>query len=433
MIEFFIMTALTACWAGLEICAFLFFIKAFLPIPQKICSKKFFVCILLNLWLVMSFYPNFINNKWLKILISLFLWVAVSRILFCEKLVSIVCLVSVFYIFSGIIDLIMTYGVPLIMGIGLQEFVYRKFTYTTVITLGKLFFVFVAWLLYHFRRVRKLQDIQKKYFLLILLFPVISGIILTFLFYGSRNEPDLSAVSIFIGILLALANIGVIYIINTIDDATQQMKETALLKQKIQLQAESYDALQRAYAFQRKSTHEFEHHLVTLRSLMEQHEYVEATDYIQRLQADRSLKVFSIHTHHPVIDVILNQKYQLAQDLGIEMQVRVNDLSDVTIPPNSLVVLLSNLLDNAIEACSQVSKAKEIDCCILMDEAIFLSVRNSSVPVKITESEIESTKENRLEHGYGMQAITFILKELNAEYGFNYSDGWFQFAAEIPQ
>jgi sensor histidine kinase regulating citrate/malate metabolism len=48
---------------------------------------------------------------------------------------------------------------------------------------------------------------------------------------------------------------------------------------------------------------------------------------------------------------VLNQKYQQAQEHDIDVQMQVNDLSSVSIYTDHLVVLLSNLLDNAIEAC----------------------------------------------------------------------------------
>ena len=103
-------------------------------------------------------------------------------------------------------------------------------------------------------------------------------------------------ITVLVSGLLLLANIGIIYIINAIGKSTQQAKESELLKQQMKLQAENYEALHTAYALQRKSTHEFQRHIGALRNLMEQQEYAAAFDYIQHLEADRSLKIFSICT-----------------------------------------------------------------------------------------------------------------------------------------
>lgn len=114
------------------------------------------------------------------------------------------------------------------------------------------------------------------------------------------------------------------------------------------------------------------------------------------------------------------------------MHIQVNDLSHITVPTKMLVVLLSNLLDNAIEACQKLSDGREIHCSILDDEALYISIRNTSPAVKITDDGISTSKSETKEHGYGIPAIRYVLEQLHAEYTFHYSDGWFQFVAEIP-
>lgn len=158
-----------------------------------------------------------------------------------------------------------------------------------------------------------------------------------------------------------------------------------------------------------------------------------AQEYVRQLRANRALKVFSIASNNPVIDVVLNQKYQVAQEHDIKMHVKVNDLSSVAIKTNELVVLLSNLLDNAIEACLKLEQNREIVCSILKEECIYISVRNTSAPVEILHGEIPTTKQETTEHGYGLQAVKYILNRLKAEYTFAYRDGWFQFVAEIQE
>lgn len=115
------------------------------------------------------------------------------------------------------------------------------------------------------------------------------------------------------------------------------------------------------------------------------------------------------------------------------MQVKVNDLSSVGIQANKLVVLLSNLLENAIEACLKLKNDREIVCSIVKEDSIYISIRNTSPPVKIIHGEIATTKQDATEHGYGLPAVKYILDQLSAEYTFAYQDGWFQFVAEIPE
>ena len=103
------------------------------------------------------------------------------------------------------------------------------------------------------------------------------------------------------------------------------------------------------------------------------------------------------------------------QEQDIDVQVQVNDLSKVRLETDILVVLLTNLLDNAIEACVRLPQNRIIQCRIFATDSIYLSIRNTSNPVTITDNHIPSTKEPREDHGYGLSRIQYILNQLNAE------------------
>ena len=113
------------------------------------------------------------------------------------------------------------------------------------------------------------------------------------------------------------------------------------------------------------------------------------------------------------------------------MQIQVNDLSALTIPTDSLVVVLTNLLDNAIEACRRLDGYREIFCSILYDDGLYISIRNTSEPVQIVDGKIPTSKQDSLSHGFGLLSVTYVLDKLDAEYTFGYDEGWFHFAAEI--
>ena len=218
---------------------------------------------------------------------------------------------------------------------------------------------------------------------------------------------------------------------SNVRQGAEQERDMLLLRQHMELQRESMSALEQNYRLQRKSAHEFEHHLQVLRDLLDQGKTDSARDYLNRLKKNRSIHLMSVNSHHPVIDVILNQKHQTAQENGIKVQIRVNDLSAVDIPTDSLVVVLTNLLDNAIEACRRIDGYREIRCSVLYDDGLYISIRNTSEPVEIVDGKIPTSKQDSLSHGFGLLSVTYVLDKLDAEYTFGYDEGWFHFAAEI--
>lgn len=419
-----------ALWIGLELVCCYLFNAAFLP--KKDLSKKRIFKVLL-IWLFACVYTNIAINQYIKMVLTLTIYTVISATLLKGTFAIHICLAVICNIFIASLDTVAVHGMCYLLGISYNTFVWRKLSYATLITADKFLAAFLGWALHHFRKKGNLGRHHSKWVLLSSLFPAVSAVMLAILFYTSPRDEDVSLSVVFFAGILIIANTAMIYVINSIEKATEQEQDLRLLRQQISIQTENYGALKKNYSIQRKSTHEFQRHIQVLRDLLDRNEYGSAREYVCQLQSDRALKVFSISSNNPVIDVVLNQKHQVALENGINMQVKVNDLSSVEIRTNELVVLLSNLLDNAIEACAKLENNREIACSIVKEDSIYISIRNTSIPVTILNGEIATTKQNATEHGYGLPAVKYILSQLNAEYTLAYQDGWFQFVAEIPE
>lgn len=264
------------------------------------------------------------------------------------------------------------------------------------------------------------------------LFPMASVIMFLVLLFSSSGGESASGSIFIFSCILIVSNVAILYVLDAVETSTSREQAVRLLNCQIALQTDMYHMLEKNYALQRKATHEFERHIQALQDLIDTGAYETAGEYLKRLHNSRALQTFSIRSNHPVFDVILNQKYQFAQEQNIAMSATVNDLSSVSIPTDLLVILLSNLLDNAIEACLRLENHREIVCKIIWEETLFLSIRNTSAPVEMGEGNLPVTSKDPLEHGYGLRAVIYTLDQLKAEYTYSYQDGWFQFAAEIP-
>ena len=120
--------------------------------------------------------------------------------------------------------------------------------------------------------------------------------------------------------------------------------------------------------------------------------------------------------------------------VGVIVQtILMYDLSNLSFDASDIVVLLSNLLDNAIEACQQYDKGdKAIHVMAVAQQDFFVSVRNTSEPVVIINGSIPTTKPEPQMHGFGLANIRLILEKYSGEYTMFYENGWFQFTADIP-
>ena len=83
----------------------------------------------------------------------------------------------------------------------------------------------------------------------------------------------------------------------------------------------------------------------------------------------------------------------------------------------SLVILISNLLDNAIEAAKRVDGERKIEIQSILKKSVWiLSVKNSCVQdVVIRENRIDTTKDNKEAHGFGLSNIERVTKNYSGK------------------
>ena len=336
------------------------------------------------------------------------------------------------YILTGILDTCSGYGVCALLGMSYDEFIWKKMMYTVVVLSSKLIAIFIGYIFFQYWKNRKSAPIRISWLLLLVLFPAVSLIMLVIIFTSFQDQEDWTVNALIFAIALAVANVAIVYLITVMEKRTREEQQLRLMNQQMEIQTESILALEKSYRSQRAVTHEFQNQLQTISNLLSGGKYEDVQDYLHQLQEAHVTRVLAVNTHHPIMDAILNQKYQLAVENKIDIQIQVNDLSGIRIPTNSLVVLFSNLLDNAIEACQRLPDHRAIRCSIIASDVLYISIRNTSQSVCVTDGLIQTSKASKSEHGFGLLSIKRILEEQNAEYAFQYENDWFHFAAEIP-
>ena len=421
---------ISALWFALECVAFFLFASAFLPYRY---NRKRTILMALCMCTLLLFSQSFPLPALVLRLCALIFGLCLIVFLFKGRLALRLFIGLLDYIIVAAMDAIVLFGASTILRISLDELVWKKGMYTVLVTAGKILSVFLAWLVTRLHPFHKLHPLRPKWMLLVSFFPLTSLFMLMALFLICRDQRDHTQPVAFFCIFLGIANVAIVYVVSLIEQDTEVKQQNNILSQQMEIQTASILALDKAYRQQRQTTHDFQNHLYTISDLLAQKSYETAAKYVRELSQAQTSRILIVNTHHPIIDAILNQKYQMAVESQIEMRFCINDLSGIQLSASELVVLLSNLLDNAIEACRRIDTERLIRCTILENDGSFLSIRNTSLPVLITEHGIATTKASASEHGYGLPSVCRILDGLHAEYAYNYENGWFQFTAEIPK
>ena len=131
----------------------------------------------------------------------------------------------------------------------------------------------------------------------------------------------------------------------------------------------------------RANEHEYKNHLNTIWSIVQISKPEEVREkvkeYIGNLVENNEVFSKLIDVENTIVKAVLYNKAQRAEKLGIKYKYRVtSDLKNISLDNSELTVILSNLLNNAIEATSMI-KNKEIEVYIGEDEKYYtISVKN---------------------------------------------------------
>ncbi len=197
-----------------------------------------------------------------------------------------------------------------------------------------------------------------------------------------------------------------------------------------------YRSISENFEKQRKKTHEFKNHMLCMEALSAQKKFDDLDKYIKNICGGLDSEFPAIQTNNVIVDAILNSKYQEMKEKKIVFVFKMSDLSEIHIQDEDVVVILSNLLNNAIEACEQCENKKEIKVKFVReDNAVVLSVKNTCVhKIIYKDGEIQTTKEyEKEEHGVGIKNIADTITRYGGYYAIQNTEEEFYFSAVIPQ
>lgn len=238
--------------------------------------------------------------------------------------------------------------------------------------------------------------------------------------------------------MVLLVDIVSIFLLSFLEEQQKAVRDNIILRQNMKTELDNVEAWRKAYDGQRKQTHDFQNQLLVIHGLVKQQAPTEEVlGYIERLQHIDLPSTMIVKTHRTAVDIILNQKYAIAESRSIRFHSQLDDLSAFPLPDDALITVLSNLIDNAIEACEKIENIQERYISLNMkveQQAAFLHIENpTAAPVHIQNNRIFTTKRNPLEHGYGLQNIIYVLEQHKAIYLLDYDpeNKIFSFSAQI--
>lgn len=221
-----------------------------------------------------------------------------------------------------------------------------------------------------------------------------------------------------VGIILINAVVFVLFWFNQRQAVIK--RENALLTSQLTLQESSVKNLENAYNRTRTFRHDIKNHILTMNILAENGDIEEIKKYLKEMSDILDESSYVRITGISAVDAILNEKLYEAQSDSITTNYDVMKLEKCCIKPVDMCIILSNALDNAIEANKAIEDPEKryIKLKIYGDEAYtVISVTNPTVndPVKMSAGNIRTTKKDSENHGLGLKSIESTTRKYDGE------------------
>lgn len=181
--------------------------------------------------------------------------------------------------------------------------------------------------------------------------------------------------------------------------------------------------------------HDAKNHLNSIYQLLVNEQYIQIEKYIQNVIHPVSIISDVKWTGNLMLDLLLSMYQDLAQDKGIKYEIKTVLESDLFMPQEDLCSIFSNLLENAIEA-SEIIKVNDnrwIRIKIIAKKGLlFVKISNNHQNILVNKGYgLETTKENKLSHGWGMLSVESVVKKYAGDMEVNYTTSVFEVIISI--
>ena len=293
---------------------------------------------------------------------------------------------------------------------------------------AKILSFIVVLVLENYKNIKKGCYIVNSYWAAVFLIPLGSLFLLLALFKMAGLQSNLGVLCCAI---LLLINVFIFYILDRLNLSFEEKVKTLLLEKQNLLYEQQFELMNRSANKIKSVRHDLKNHLFELDTLLQAQKEEEAQLYIEKLMQNLYADQEYSHCGNLTIDSILNYKSQEAEQKGISINLDVQVPMEFSIDNFDLVVILGNLLDNAIEAVSDLLKGGHITVKIKITKGkLSICVENPfSGSLIYSNGVILTSKEDRENHGIGLYNIKNIVKKYDGDFKTSHTAD--RFIAEV--
>ena len=244
----------------------------------------------------------------------------------------------------------------------------------------------------------------------------------------SANGETKQAMVMFFGIILVFL-LGNILLRHLLEKQEHTMK-FRFLELRNEMLEQSLRDTEEVYGFWRKAVHDYKHKMLVINEYVEENRIDELRKFLSEEQKYINREMFYQKTGNPVVDTVLNVKKQQAVEAGITFTFSAYLPEKMSIKDIHLASLLGNVVDNAIQAKSNIENPWVEVKMKVKNNVLLIKVDNGYVGEPINFE--KTRKEELYVHGIGLQSVQDILREYDGNFQINQLEDKVRCVISVP-
>lgn len=234
------------------------------------------------------------------------------------------------------------------------------------------------------------------------------------LFYLSEENDILEVLGLISTCIMLIIIFVTLFLFHRLQTKSRLLQEYELLNLTMEQQEKQLHYMQESEQRIREIRHDMKNYFLSYESLLKTGKVEEVIEDIHKMISERLNAESTTFCQNQLVSAMLIQKNNLCHDKEIAFSVRValaNTFDDI-----EMIVVLSNILDNAIEAEEKLPKEfRRIFVEILpRPNAISMLIENTILSsVLDTNPELHTTKSYSDSHGIGLKSVKRLLEKRN--------------------
>lgn len=180
----------------------------------------------------------------------------------------------------------------------------------------------------------------------------------------------------------------------------------SLIQQQQQYQNQHMEELSNIVTDYHQLRHDMKNHFACMDRLLSQEKYAELKEYFYSLSNALYALDNQIETGNEIANQVINIKYATAHQLNIPMEIQAALPKQLNIPNHLFCAVLSNLLDNAIEASEKIKQPSVFVKLHLVNDYLSITVKNRIEHWQQSSAlSHKTTKSKPHLHGLGLRIV----------------------------